>query len=130
MKKGIVLWTTIAIIPALIIIAFFIWMFQLQIDDYIKLDSRFQALELSGIINMLQASPVETEHEYKPSVCMEIYPDPNNDELVLVGVRDFVYFSELIKTGVGIETGTMGCGEGGDAVERVANNIIRVRTGG
>ena len=56
MKKGQILWTSLALIPALLIVTWSIIMLQSEVDNYVEMSARYQSLELSGIINILQAS--------------------------------------------------------------------------
>ena len=120
MKRGIILWTSIALIPALAIVGWAIFQLNGQIDNYIEMNTRFQAIEIAGIFNVLQSSPDETVHEHIPPYCAEI-EDHN------IKIKDTTSDIEIITTSVEIESGTIGC-NGGDSFVR--EDKVRIRSSG
>jgi hypothetical protein len=99
--KGL-LWITVSLITALVIVGWASYMLYGQINDFTKMNAKYQALEVAGIINMLQASPKETDHDYVPPFCAEI----TGDREVKIGDLAVI---EMINTSVRIEQGSIGC---------------------
>lgn len=119
MRKGIGLlqWIFISLALTLLIVAVIMTQLQGAIDELIKMNKRYQALEVAGIINALQASPIETTHAYSSPLCVEIVDRT-------VEIKD--YSIEHITSPVEVEPGTFGCGEGGKYFVR--EDKIRIRS--
>ena len=118
MSKGIgtLQWVFISLVLTLIIVIVAITQLHGAIDERIRMNARYQALEVSGIINVLQASPVETSHKYLSPLCVEIVDHA-------VKVKD--YSVELIRSPVEVEPGTIGCGEDEEYIVR--EDKIRIK---
>ena len=116
MAKGFLWWTAISLITALAIISWAGYMLYGQINNYTKMNARYQALEVTGVINMLQASPMETTHAFVPPFCAEIGKVVKVSDLASV---------EVINTSVKIEPGSIGCDDGGKYFAR--EDKIRIK---
>lgn len=118
MRKGIGVLQWVFISLALTLVIVIVIMIQLRgaIDERIRMNTRYQALEVSGIINILQASPMETTKTYSPPLCVKIVDNS-------VKIKD--YSIELITTPVEVEPGTIGCDEGGKYFAR--EDKIRIK---
>ena len=119
--KGFMWWTTISLISALIIIGWGSYMLYGQVNNYVEMNTKYQALEISGIINALQASPKETSHDYEPPYCAKIEKNVTVD----VVVEDLA-LNGLITTSIGIEPGEIGCG--GSEKSFVREDKIRIKS--
>jgi len=119
MGKGIAVlqWVFISLVLTLVIVTVAVMQLRGTVYGRIMTDARYQALEASSIINILQASPIETTQTYSPPLCVEIVDHS-------VKVEDHTV--ELITSPVEVEPGTIGCDEDGKYIVR--EDKIRIKT--
>ena len=110
MKKGqsLMTWVFIVLTVTLFFAVSCFLLLQKAVNERAVMDKRYQANEIASIINILQASPLETEQAYESHFCAEI------DHAVKI--KD--YSVDVIISSVEIEEGTIGCGEGGKYIVR------------
>jgi len=95
-------WVFITLALTLIIVTVTVMLLHGAIDRRIKMDAMYNSLEVSGIINLLQAAPIETSMRYSLHSSIEVL----EDRIVVEG-----YTTYLVTTPVEIEPGDIQKGE-------------------